>query len=92
MLTVSYDSIFILIQTYLIDSFPIYAASAVAAITSMRSVFGAFLPLVGRSLFGSVGYGWGNSILGFIAVALIPAPALIYKFGGKLRKGHPIEL
>ena len=91
-LTIACDSIFIPIQTYLIDSFPMYAASAIAAMTSMRSIFGAFLPLAGPSLFKSLGYGWGNSLLGFIAVALIPAPALIYKFGGKIRKEHPIEL
>lgn len=86
------NSIFIPIQTYLIDSFPNFAASAIAATTSMRSVFGAFLPLAGPSLFQALGLGWGNSLLGFVAIALIPVPALIYKFGGRIRKGHPVNL
>lgn len=80
------------IQTYTIDSFPTFAASAVAALTVSRSLFGAFLPLAGPSMFAALGLGWGNSVLGFIAIALIPVPALIYKFGGKIRKNHPVKL
>ncbi|RDL33668.1 MFS general substrate transporter [Venustampulla echinocandica] len=84
--------IFIPIQTYTIDSFPAYAASAIAALTVSRSLLGAFLPLAGPYMYDSLGYGWGNSVLGFIAIGLIPCPALIYKFGGKIRKEHPIKL
>ncbi|KAH8804848.1 major facilitator superfamily domain-containing protein [Xylogone sp. PMI_703] len=84
--------IFIPIQTYLIDSFPMFAASAIAALTVSRSLFGAFLPLAGPTMYSSLGLGWGNSTLGFIALALIPAPALIYKYGGKIRKDHPVKL
>ena len=36
--------IFIPIQTYVIDSFPSFAASGLAALTVLRSAFGAFLP------------------------------------------------
>ncbi|KAE8130882.1 major facilitator superfamily domain-containing protein [Aspergillus pseudotamarii] len=78
--------VFIPIQTYMVDAFPKYAASAVAALTAMRSLFGAFLPLAGPQMYATLGYGWGNSLLGFISVALVPVPYLIYKFGGYLRK------
>ena len=84
--------IFIPIQTYTIDSFPTFAASGVAALTVARSLFGAFLPLAGPSMYQALGLGWGNSVLGFIAIGLIPAPLLIYKFGGKKRKNYPIKL
>jgi hypothetical protein len=84
--------IFIPIQTYTIDSFPTFAASGVAALTVSRSLFGAFLPLAGPSMYAALGLGWGNSVLGFIAIGLIPAPLLIYKFGGKIRKNHPVKL
>jgi hypothetical protein len=84
--------IFIPIQTYTIDSFPAFAASGVAALTVSRSLFGAFLPLAGPSMYQALGLGWGNSVLGFIAIALIPAPLMIYKFGGRIRKNHPIKL
>ncbi|KAH8600006.1 major facilitator superfamily domain-containing protein [Bisporella sp. PMI_857] len=84
--------LFMPVQTYVIDSFPEFAASGLAALTTSRSLFGAFLPLAGPKMYESLGLGWGNSILGFIAVALIPVPALLYKYGGKIRKEHPIKL
>jgi hypothetical protein len=84
--------IFIPIQTYTIDSFPSFAASGVAALTVSRSLFGAFLPLAGPSMYAALGLGWGNSALGFIAVGLIPAPMLIYKFGARIRKDYPVKL
>ena len=84
--------IFLPIQTYVIDAFPEYAASGVAAITVLRSLFGAFLPLAGPSMFAKLGLGWGNSVLGFIAIALIPVPALIYKYGGIIREKYLIKL
>lgn len=84
--------IFIPIQTYVIDAFPQFAASGVAALTVMRSLFGAFLPLAGPTMYASLGLGWGNSVLGFIAFGLIPAPLLIYRFGEKIRKNYPVKL
>lgn len=33
-----------------------------------------------------LGLDWGNATLGFIAVALIPVPALVYRYGAKLRR------
>jgi hypothetical protein len=76
----------------MIHAFPTFAASAVAALTISRSLFGAFLPLAGPKMYAALGLGWGNSVLGFIAIALIPAPLLIYKFGGRIRKNHPVKL
>jgi len=84
--------IFTPIQTYLIDAFPDFAASAVAALTVLRCLFAAFLPLAAPSMYEQLGLGWGNSLLGFVALALIPAPALIYKYGGMIRKKYPIKL
>lgn len=84
--------IFMPVQTYVIDSFPEYAASGIAALTTSRSLFGALLPLAGPSMYAKLGLGWGNSLLGFVAIAMIPFPALIYKYGGGIRKNHPIKL
>ncbi|KAF2189684.1 membrane transporter [Zopfia rhizophila CBS 207.26] len=84
--------IFAPIQTYLIDSFPQYAASAVAGLTTIRCLFGAVLPLAAPSMYEELGLGWGNSLLGFVAIAMIPFPALIYKYGGSIRKRWPVNL
>jgi hypothetical protein len=44
------------------------------------------LPLAGPAMYDNLGLGWGNSLLGFICVAMIPVPLLIYRFGARLRK------
>ena len=84
--------IFSPIQAYLIDSFPMYAASAVAALMVSRSLLGALLPLAGPTLYQTLGLGWGNSLLGFVALAMVPAPYYLWKFGGSIRKNYPIRL
>lgn len=84
--------IFIAIQTYVIDAFPIYSASGVAALTVSRSLLGALLPLAGPKMYATLGLGWGNSLLGFIALLMIPAPLYLWKYGEKIRKNYPIDL
>jgi hypothetical protein len=38
-------------------------------------------------MYDALHYGWGNSLLGFIAIGLgWPAPVLLWKYGEKLRK------
>jgi hypothetical protein len=76
---------------YLIDTFTVYAASALAANAVMRSIAGAVLPLAGLPMYDKLGMGWGNSLLGFIAAALIPAPWLFIKYGEHLRKKFEIK-
>lgn len=73
-------------QAYLIDAFPLCPASAVAANTVLRSIAGAFLPLAGPPMYASLGLGWGNSLLGFIAILLIPFPVLLIIYGERIRK------
>ncbi|KAL4778327.1 major facilitator superfamily domain-containing protein [Aspergillus varians] len=85
-------SVFMCMTSYLIDAFGIYAASAVAANTVVRSFMGALLPLAGQSMYGALGLGWGNSLLGFIAVGCIPVPWVIMKYGERLRVRFEVKL
>ena len=84
--------LFLPITTYLVDSYPMYAASAIAANVILRSVVGALLPLAGPPMYASLGLGWGNSLLGFICVLMIPLPLIFYKFGARLRKAQRFNL
>jgi hypothetical protein len=43
-------------------------------------------------MYVKLGLGWENSLLGFIAIVMIPVLALIYKFGGRIRKNYLIKL
>lgn len=63
-----------------------YAASAIAANTELRSLVGALLPLAGPPMYDTLGLGWGNSLLGFILFAMIPLPIIFYKYGKRLRE------
>ncbi|KAF5502372.1 Efflux pump rdc3 [Colletotrichum aenigma] len=77
--------IFTGIQTYLIDTFERYAASAVGANAVLRCLSGAFLPLSGLSMYHRLGWGWGNSLLAFLALALTPIPWILAVHGAKIR-------
>jgi MFS family permease len=84
-------AVFMCISTYLIDSFTVYAASALAANTVIRSIMGAVLPLAGQKMYATLGLGWGNSLLAFVALALVPVPWILLKWGEPLRKRFEIK-
>ncbi|KAL4740006.1 hypothetical protein BDV11DRAFT_204616 [Aspergillus similis] len=74
-------------QTYMIDSYTRFAASALAASAFLRSICGFAFPLFAPYMYDALHYGWGNSLLGFISLGLgIPAPIFLWKFGPLLRK------
>jgi len=79
------------IQTYLIDAFTLHAASAIAANTVLRSVFGAVLPLCGLSMYDKLGLGWGNSLLGFVSMAFIPVPVFFLFYGERIRTRFQVQ-
>ncbi|KAL2811963.1 major facilitator superfamily domain-containing protein [Aspergillus granulosus] len=80
------------IQIYTIDCYPAYAASANAALTASRSMVGALLPLAGPKMFETLGLGWGNSLLGFVAVAFVPVGIFLTKYGKTIREKYPVNL
>jgi hypothetical protein len=62
------------------------AATALAANTVVRSAFGAGFPLFATQMFEKLGVQWASSLLGFIALALMPIPFLFYRYGPTLRR------
>ncbi|KAL7813293.1 MFS general substrate transporter [Trichoderma gracile] len=83
---VGFECIWLPCQAFVVDAYPRYSASALAAFSVMRSVVAAFLPLAGPQMYHALGIGWGNTVLGLIAVGLVPVPFLIYRFGKRIRK------
>lgn len=77
--------IFIGIQTYLIDAFEEYAASVVGASAVLRGTAGALIPLAGLNMYDTLGWGWGNSVLAFVALAFAPMPWIFGLYGAKIR-------
>lgn len=74
------------IVAYLIDEFGEHAASANAASRMLSNVMGFTFPLFAPQLYKQLGYGWGNSLLAFLYIAIgWPAPMLLWNWGAKLR-------
>ncbi len=72
--------------TYIIDAYSRYTASAIAAITLLRSLLALGFPLFAPRMYQVLGYGWGNSVLAFAAILLgWPATFAMWKWGEALR-------
>ena len=64
------------IQTYVIDTFTLHAASALAAVAFLRSLCGFGFPLFAPSMYAALGYGKGDTILACIAI-IVGCPAYV---------------
>ncbi|CRG84185.1 putative transporter C36,02c [Talaromyces islandicus] len=70
---------------YIIDVYLMYANSAIAANTFVRSALSGAFPLFAMQMYRKLGVDWASSLLGFLTVAMIPIPILFYVYGAKLR-------
>lgn len=77
--------VFLQVLNALIDTYLVVAASAIAANTFLRSLFGAGFPLFATQMFENLGVQWAGSLLGFIALALAPIPLLFYIYDERIR-------
>ncbi|CAM1501923.1 Fc.00g039070.m01.CDS01 [Cosmosporella sp. VM-42] len=73
------------IFTFLVDAYPQYAASALAANAFVRCAFAAAFPLFGNQMYNKLGYQWASSLLAFLTVAMMPFPYLFFRYGKKIR-------
>lgn len=71
---------------YLGDAYPKYVSSVYAGNDLMRSAFGAAFPLFGGAMFRNLGTMWASFLLGFLGIAFIPIPFVLYKYGEQIRK------
>lgn len=78
--------IFVGYLTYLVDSYLMYAASAIAVNTVCRSACGAAAPLFTNYMFDALGIGGGGSLIGGIALVLAVIPFAFYKHGEGIRR------
>lgn len=71
---------------FLVDSYGMYAASAVSAQTFLRSLIAAGLPLAAKPMLDNLGVGPAMSILGGIAALCLPVPLIFMRFSYRLRQ------
>ncbi|KAH3660034.1 hypothetical protein OGAPHI_007239 [Ogataea philodendri] len=79
-------AIFIPSINYIIDCYLIFAASAMAGNTFLRSAFGAVFPLFASFMFKNMGTNWAGLLLGVFAIILIGCPVAFKLYGKKLRQ------
>lgn len=77
--------IFLQLLNYIIDAYLMFAASAIAGNTFMRSIFGAAFPLFARYMYEGIGIQWGQTLVGCVAAVLVPLPFIFYFMGKKIR-------
>ncbi len=77
--------LFMAVLGYLGDAYPKYVASVFAGNDLVRSAFGAAFPLFANAMYKKLGVAWASSLLGFLAVAFIPIPFVLYFYGQRIR-------
>ncbi|KAF3764832.1 MFS general substrate transporter [Cryphonectria parasitica EP155] len=84
--------LFVTTMQYMVDT---YHGTTVASAASANSLAryglaGAF-PLFTVQMYERLGIGWASSLLGFIAVALLPVPWVLFKYGKEIRARSKYE-
>lgn len=79
-------TIFLQCLNYLIDAYLVFAASAIAANTFLRSLAGAGFPLFATQMINGMGVQWAGTLLGCLAFACVPMPVWFYLRGSKIRE------
>lgn len=69
----------------LVDTYRHQAASALAAKTFIRSLWGAVTVLFTSQMYDRLGYQWASTLLAFIALACCAIPYVFYYFGATIR-------
>lgn len=78
-------SIFLQALNYLVDAYLMFAASAIAGNTFMRSLCGAGFPLFATYMFNGMGIEWASTLLGCVAGVLVPIPVIFWVYGARIR-------
>ncbi|KAG6864400.1 hypothetical protein C0991_009870 [Blastosporella zonata] len=77
--------IYVSANSYIVDSFSNYAASAIAAKTLMRSCVGGTIPLFVTQMFHGMGFQYAGLLLALISCIIAPMPFVFYRYGGQIR-------
>lgn len=71
--------------TFLVEAYPLYAASALSANSFARSMFAASFPLFGLQMYNGMGFHWATTFLGLLCLILAPFPYVFWVYGKRLR-------
>lgn len=84
--------LFVSTMQYLVDAYHgTTVASAASANSLARYTMAGAFPLFTVQMYERLGIGWASSLLGFIAVALLPVPWVLFRFGRRIRAKSKYE-
>ncbi|TFK32378.1 MFS polyamine transporter [Crucibulum laeve] len=84
-LGISISLIFMSFLSYIVDTYLMFSASALAANTVIRSAVAAAFPLFTVQMFTNLGVNWASTLIGLLALLFAPSPFLFYKYGPSIR-------
>lgn len=77
--------IFLSSYMYVIDSYDIYAASALGFMTASRYTVAGGMTVVGVPFYGNMGVHYTLTILACISALMVPVPYIFYRYGPTIR-------
>ncbi|QRW15487.1 major facilitator superfamily transporter [Ceratobasidium sp. AG-Ba] len=78
--------LFLSLFNYIIDAYLMFAASALAISTVVRSMFGAGFPLFATNMYENLNPRIASTVLGAIALVMIPIPFVLKRYGAMIRR------
>ncbi|KAG8682468.1 hypothetical protein FRC09_016756, partial [Ceratobasidium sp. 395] len=78
--------LFLALFNYIIDAYLMYAASALAISTVIRSMFGAGFPLFATNMYEELNPRIASTVLGAIAILMVPIPFVLKRYGAFIRR------
>lgn len=82
----SWAGIYVVVYQYILDTYGIYAGSALAIITNWRYLASGTINMLSRPMYDGIGVHWVMTMVGILAVLQAPLPLLFYYYGAELRK------
>ncbi|KAJ3556051.1 hypothetical protein NM688_g2239 [Phlebia brevispora] len=70
---------------YLMDTYTIYCASAIASTVILRSILAAVFPLISPFMYANLGNSWATMVFAFLSVTCTPLPFLFFRYGPWIR-------
>lgn len=81
----SWSGIYVTVYQYILDTYGIYAGSALAIITCWRYLASGASNLYSDPMYEGIGVHWSATWLGILAVLQTPLPMIFYFYGHQIR-------
>lgn len=82
---------FISTYQYLIDTYELFAASALVSATFCCYIAAGAMVIMSIRMYSNLGVHWSLALLGCISALMTPVPFVFYKYGYRIRQWNKKE-